>query len=100
MSHLQFCRAALLHYKIASVTCCVACCNFVAKQELINQRSSHFRDKVAQNRALLSCVTVAKFRDTPCHTCDFCHVIKLHNKIARYNCRCECDIGLSFCRNS
>jgi len=39
------------------------------KQELTNQRSPHFHDKVAQNKELL--YSEEELRDTPCHTCDF-----------------------------
>jgi len=50
-SHLRFCRATLSRDKIASV--CRTLQLLSHKQELANQRSPHFRDNVAQNRALL-----------------------------------------------
>jgi len=59
MSHLQFYREILSRNFIARQSCSMQVCmshtaTLSHKQELTNQRSLHFRDKVAQNRALHS----------------------------------------------
>jgi len=90
MSHLRFYRAILSRdlIVIARQSCSMQLCmSYTAtlshKQELANQRSPHFRDEVAQNRALLC---TEELRDTPRHTCDFVTrwscTTKLCNKIA------------------
>jgi len=102
MSHLQFYRAILSHNFIAQHSCSMQLCmshtaTVSHKQELTNQHWPHSDDKVAQNRALLcsekdlcNCSKVARHARSQLR---FCCTIKLHNKVAWQNCKC--DIGLN-----
>jgi len=103
ISHLQFYRTILSHNFIVRQSCSMQLCmsltaTFSHKQELTNQRSLHSLDNVAQNIALL-------YSEKKLHDCSrvvrhvmshlqYCHAVKLRNKVARQNCRCDISLIL------
>jgi len=87
MSHLRFCRATLSRNKSCSMQLCMShTATLLHKQEFTNQRSLHFCNRVAPNRALLYLEKESRdYWEVARHAMShlrFCRVIKLCEKIA------------------
>ena len=89
MSYLQFYRAILSRNFIVRQSCSIQLCTLHTamlshKQELTNQHSVHFRNKVAQNRELLYSEKVAWLLRS-CVTCHVTLEILSHDNVAPQN---------------